>query len=205
MQRATIAWKGQMGTGVAPTDSDRTSPSVSADLADSRRVEHLISPKPVGKALNLQNGQSESDQVWRTVEGIVVECNKPPSNRKSLEPTQLFWSRAASAVYDNEQQTRGVAQVSVRLPAPRRLTGVRFIGAYRLERHSSVDKPPSICDYQVYTSPDGERFTKVAARQGYVPEEQGPQWVGFDPAPVKAARIVSRQGISFIELYAPEP
>ena len=158
---------------------------------------------------------SESDHRWRTKDGILIEHDDTLGNyRKGITGAYRFWSRAACAVFDNVRWTRCVqwkgGSLTITLPEPRHLTGVRFIGSYRRENYTS-DHTPSMLDYKVYASKDGRKWDLLTVRDLYIPEEEGPQWAPLYGERLKAVRVHMRRnihtthayerGVSFIELF----
>jgi hypothetical protein len=212
----------------AATASGRSSPpggesrergeSVVATLRD---VSLLTPAKPVGIPINLTAGVNESDLRWVTRDGVAVECEGNIANADRTGGCEPFWARTSSAVFYNLEWTRceiapGIA-VKVTLPEPRKLSGVAITGSYRDEAYFN-DFPPSMLDYIVEASADGQTWYPVTAEKvtGYIPEEEGAKWHSLDGKPVKAVRVhVWRnngnsesqryeRGVSFLQLFASE-
>lgn len=203
-------------TAVTPTQSDLALAPQPAQLFKDRRVENLIPAKVTGTAIDLSNGRSESDHAWHTQDGITVVHDATLGNYpRSMSGSARFWSRAASAAFDNDRWTRCVARaggsLTVTLPEARALSGLRFIGSYRREYYTD-DHPPSMLNYEVFVSPDGGSWESVAVRELYIPEEEGPQWIPLGGRPLKAVRVHTRRhaetrpdyerGVALVELIA---
>ena len=122
--------------------------------------------------------------------------------------------RFVLAIFDNDRWTRCVARsggaLTVTLPEPRALSRLRFNGSYRREYYTDDDLP-SMLNYEVFVSPDGESWQSIASRKLYIPEEEGPQWVPLAARRLKAVRIHTRRheetrtaherGVAFVELF----
>ena len=206
-------------TGVAPTGADLARRPPAPGFGRTRRAEDLTPAQPKGVPIDLTDGAAESDRLWRTRDGVVVDHDETLGNyRKGIEGAARFWSRAASALHDNWRWTRCVqwkgGSLTITFPKPRRLAGFRFTGSYRLEYYLS-DHVPSMLDYKAYVSADGASWREVRSRDLYIPEEEGPQWVGLDASPVKAVRVHMRRnpatthsyerGVSYIQVFEAKP
>jgi hypothetical protein len=149
-------------TGVEPTEKDVAAPEREAALRDVA----LITPiETVGKPIDMTDGVNESDRVYRTKDGIVVEAGDQLWNpTKSQSGCDAFWSRASSAVFDNKEYARCVTapglELKVTLPTPRKLTGLALTCAYREEKYVN-DFPPSVQDYIIEATSDGRTWVPV--------------------------------------------
>jgi len=202
-------------TGVEPSERDLQRPEPAPPYGEWLRVEDITDPRPVGKPIDLAQGVNESDLRWRTADGIVVEHDNTLQNfHKGIQGCERFWSRASSALFDNDEWTRCVryegGYLTITLPRPRRLAGIAFHGIYRREFYVN-NHPPSIIDYRVEVSADGQTWEKTAEKNLYFPDSQSMRWHAFGDRELKAVRIHVRRnglatrryerGISFLQLY----
>jgi hypothetical protein len=202
-------------TGVKPTATREGEAPAEPPLRDAS----LISPaKTRGTPIDLSDGASESDPIWRNKDGIKVEASIL-SNRDRTTGCEPFWARAASAVFDNREWSRcdippSGAWLNITLPAPRKLAGIAITGSYRDEMYDN-NFPPALMDYTLEMSPDGNQWKPVTPQKVvvYVPEEEGPKFHDLKDEPIKAIRIhywrnpdgkQSQRGIQFVQLYATE-
>ena len=68
----------------------------------------------------------------------------------------------------------------IELPAPRLLSGIGIIGKYRQEEYLN-DFSPSLIDYTIAVSSNGEKREPLADVKGHIPEEEGLRQIGIMP------------------------
>lgn len=197
-------------TAVAPTGH-----TSGVKPTDRKMLAETLEPaEPQGRPVNLAPGRmSENEQVWTADSGIRVAFDTPAYNRVRHHAGYYYHSDIQRVLYDNDQAyilNAGAGNCTLTLPTPALLAGVQFIGHYRHEVGTQIDLDPTVMDWQVHVSRDGETFERIAGEIHYVPSEHPPVWVAFGDEPIKAVRIVvsrsGRQyrnavGLSFVQLF----
>lgn len=201
-------------TGYAPRPDDVEDQSIDRRIR-LRPVSRIMPQEVPGNPINLSPGKILSKRLYEADNGIRISTDSKFSLSTRLG--EEHQGTVANVVFDNSLAVKCEhfsVDVRIELPAPRMLSGIGIIGKYRQE-HYLNDFPPSLIDYKIEISSDGEKWEHLAEVKGHIPEEEGLQVHPFGPRDVKMIRVSARNviplnmpryggQISFIQLYEPD-
>lgn len=201
-------------TGYAPRPDDAEDQSIDRRFR-LRRLSRLGPKNMPGKPIDLSSGKILSKRIYEADNGIRVSTDNAFSLISQLG--EEHQGTVANVVFDNNLAVKckyHFADVMIELPAPRMLSGIGIVGKYRQEEYLN-DFPPSLIDYKIEVSSDGEKWEHLAEVKGHIPEEEGLQVHPFGPRDIKMIRINARNvipqnmprnggQIAFVQLYEPD-
>jgi hypothetical protein len=180
-------------TAVAPSEADLKNPPKPLYRCGSRPADLLVPRKPVGRKMDLTTGKLDTDSRWVTAAGIVLEITPDVRNPKGMECCLAPWASAAGLLWDDcfcaGPHAYNESVIYARLPAPRKLSGVRLAGPYRSEGAQASDRGTEICNLMVSCSPDGQAYEDVATVDIHIADEEGPLWIPLPDKPIQSVRI----------------